>query len=54
MSAVFVFWLYVRKGSIRKTVKVAAIIAGFVIIPTAFGAGVDVQKGPSLIFGVIK
>lgn len=32
---------------------VAAIIAGFVIIPTAFGAGVDVQKGPSLIFGVM-
>jgi NSS family neurotransmitter:Na+ symporter len=53
MSAVFVFWLYVRKGSIRKTVKVAAIIAGFVIIPTAFGASVDVQKGPSLIFGVM-
>lgn len=32
---------------------VAAIIAGFVIIPAAFGAGVDVQKGPSLIFGVL-
>ena len=31
----------------------AAIIAGFVIIPAAFGAGVDVQKGPSLIFGVM-
>ncbi len=32
---------------------VAAVIAGFVIIPAAFGAGVDVQKGPSLIFGVM-
>ena len=32
---------------------VAAMIAGFVIIPAAFGAGVDVQKGPSLIFGVL-
>lgn len=32
---------------------IAAIIAGFVIIPSAFGAGVDVQKGPSLIFGVM-
>ncbi|MBQ0040897.1 MAG: sodium-dependent transporter [Clostridiales bacterium] len=32
---------------------VAAIVAGFVIIPAAFGAGVDVQKGPSLIFGVL-
>ena len=32
---------------------IAAMIAGFVIIPAAFGAGVDVQKGPSLIFGVL-
>lgn len=28
----------------------AAILASFVIIPSAFGAGIDVQKGPSLIF----
>lgn len=26
-----------------------AILAGFVIIPSAFGAGIDVQKGPGLI-----
>lgn len=32
---------------------VAAILAGFVIIPAAFGAGVDVQKGPALIFDVM-
>lgn len=32
---------------------VAAILAGFVIIPAAFGAGVDVQKGPALIFEVM-
>lgn len=31
-----------------------AILAGFVIIPTAFGAGVDVQKGPALIFDVMS
>lgn len=30
-----------------------AILAGFVIIPSAFGAGIDVQKGPSLIFDVM-
>lgn len=30
-----------------------AILAGFVIIPSAFGAGVDVGKGPSLIFVVM-
>lgn len=30
-----------------------AILAGFVIIPSAFGAGVDVAKGPSLIFVVM-
>lgn len=32
---------------------VAAILAGFVIIPAAFGAGVDVQKGPALVFDVM-
>lgn len=32
---------------------VAAALAGFVIIPAAFGAGVDVQKGPALIFDVM-
>lgn len=31
----------------------AAILAGFVIIPSTFGAGVDVQKGTSLIFDVM-
>ncbi len=31
----------------------AAILAGFVIIPSAFGAGIDVQKGPALIFDVM-
>ncbi len=31
----------------------AAIISGFVIIPSAFGAGIDVHKGPSLIFDVM-
>lgn len=31
----------------------AAILAGFVIIPAAFGAGIDVQKGPSLVFDVM-
>lgn len=30
-----------------------ALIAGFVIIPSAFGAGVDVASGPSLIFVVM-
>lgn len=30
-----------------------ALIAGFVIIPSAFGAGVDVAKGPSLVFVVM-
>lgn len=30
-----------------------AILAGFVIIPSAFGAGIDVQKGPGLIFDVM-
>ena len=31
----------------------AAVLAGFVIIPSAFAAGVDVQKGPALIFLVM-
>lgn len=31
----------------------AAVVAGFVIIPAAFGAGVEVDKGPSLLFGVM-
>lgn len=31
----------------------AAILAGFTIIPAAFGANIDVQKGPSLIFDVM-
>ncbi|MEG0191305.1 MAG: sodium-dependent transporter [Lachnospiraceae bacterium] len=30
-----------------------ALLAGFVVIPSAFGAGVDVAKGPSLIFVVM-
>lgn len=30
-----------------------AILAGFVIIPSAYGAGIDVQKGPALIFEVM-
>lgn len=32
---------------------IAAVLAGFIIIPAAFGAGVDVQKGPALIFDVM-
>lgn len=32
---------------------VVAILAGFVIIPAAYGAGIDVQKGPSLVFDVM-
>ncbi len=31
----------------------AAVLAGFVIIPSAFAAGVDVEKGPGLIFLVM-
>lgn len=31
----------------------AAVIAGFVVIPTAFGAGMDVTKGPALLFDVM-
>ncbi len=30
-----------------------AILAGFVIIPAAYGAGIDVSKGPSLVFDVM-
>ena len=33
---------------------VAAILGGFVIIPSAFGAGIDVQAGPALIFEVMS
>ena len=32
----------------------AAVLAGFVIIPSAFGAGIDVQKGPALVFEVMS
>ena len=49
-----------KENNIRKDARmigimdtVAAILAGFVIIPAAFGAGVDVQKGPALIFDVM-
>jgi len=31
----------------------AAIVAGFVVIPTAFGAGMEVTKGPALLFDVM-
>lgn len=31
----------------------AAVLAGFVIIPSAFAGGFDVQKGPSLVFEVM-
>lgn len=31
----------------------AAILAGFVIIPSAFAGGVDIQSGPSLVFLVM-
>lgn len=31
----------------------AALLAGFVVIPTAFGAGMDVSKGPALLFDVM-
>lgn len=33
---------------------VAALLGGFVIIPSAFGAGIDVQAGPALIFEVMS
>lgn len=49
-----------KENNIRKDALIisymdtaAAILAGFVIIPAAFGAGVDVQKGPALIFDVM-
>lgn len=32
----------------------AAILGGFVIIPSAFAAGIDVQAGPALIFEVMS
>ena len=32
----------------------AAVLGGFVIIPSAFGAGIDVQAGPALIFEVMS
>ena len=31
----------------------AAVVAGFVVIPAAFGAGVDMQAGPKLLFIVM-
>jgi len=31
----------------------AAILAGFVVIPTAYGAGIEMQAGPSLLFKVM-
>ena len=31
----------------------AAVTAGFVVIPTAYGAGVELQAGPSLLFKVM-
>jgi len=31
----------------------AAILAGFVVIPTAYGAGIELQAGPSLLFKVM-
>ena len=31
----------------------AAVLAGFVVIPTAFGAGMEVTKGPALLFDVM-
>ena len=49
-----------RENNIRKDSLIigymdtaAALLAGAVIIPSAFGAGVDVQKGPALIFDVM-
>lgn len=33
---------------------VAAVLGGFVIIPSAFAAGIDVQAGPALIFEVMS
>lgn len=31
----------------------AAIVAGFVVIPTAYGAGIELTKGPALLFEVM-
>lgn len=31
----------------------AAVIAGFVVIPTAYGAGIELTKGPALLFEVM-
>lgn len=31
----------------------AAVLAGFVVIPTAYGAGIELQAGPSLLFKVM-
>ena len=49
-----------RENNIRKDAMwvalcdtTVALLAGFVIIPSAFGAGVDVASGPSLIFVVM-
>lgn len=44
-----------RKSAVMVDIMdtLAAVIAGFVVIPAAFGAGVDVDKGPSLLFGVM-
>lgn len=49
-----------KKNNLRKDAlfisladPATAILAGFVIIPSAFGAGIDVQKGPGLIFDVM-
>ncbi|MFV0362790.1 MAG: sodium-dependent transporter [Suipraeoptans sp.] len=45
----------IKKDSLWVTIcdTCIALVAGFVIIPSAFGAGVDVAKGPSLIFVVM-
>ena len=49
-----------ERGNLRKDARMisildtaVAVLAGFVIIPTAFGAGVDVAKGPALVFDVM-
>ncbi len=45
----------IKKDSVWIAVcdTVVALTAGFVIIPSAFGAGVDMSSGPSLIFVVM-
>ncbi len=45
----------IKKDSMWVTIcdTCVALLAGFVIIPSAFGAGVDVASGPSLIFVVM-